>query len=435
MSYTRVQKKRRRRKKVSLILVFLLAYLFLKPMLNVISGGLKTSLPNRELLVESVSGEGFFIRSEKLIKSDTEGIFKKTAKEGSRVGAGIEIASIRSLKESSSLEREVLEIDQAILSLEQSEAEVDILQGESQDLEDLRQEKIEEIQDNIINKDYNNINVFKEELSLYEKKEKDGDSSDDLSNSSIDSLKDRREKISQEINTSNIKYYTQNGGIISYILDGYENVYLPIEFEKYTYKKLDSKDYFKDKESKKEKIEEDKNVSVGQAIYKLLDDFQWYMAIKIEKIEDIKDLDINQRVKIRMHEDNSQIEGNIININKDGNNAVIVVKFNTMMYKFYDQRVAMVELIKSERDVLKIPKRAITTQDDQDGVYIKNKGGIVEFKPIFEIKQAGDYSYIETGDNNSNIYLKEDSEAIKTISIFDELILNKNSVKEGDIVN
>lgn len=435
MSLTRVQRKRKRRKTVGLIVLLLMAYLFLKPIVNVISGGLKTSLPNKELLVESVEGQGFFIRSEKTIKADTEGILKKTVAEGSRVGAGIEVANIHSSKDSSSLEREIIELDKAILSLEQSGAKVDDLENNMDNVQDLKQVKIEEIQNKIINKDYKDIGVFKEELVLYEKIENDEDFLDDLSNTSIETLKDRREKISQEVNTNNIKYYTQSGGIISYKVDGYESSYLPAEFEKYTFKKLDSKSYLKDNNSKDEKNSSEIQVNIGQPIFKLIDDFVWYIAIKIDDKKDITELDVNQNVKIKIGEDKAEIKGNIININISDNKAVVVVEFNTMMYEFYHERVSTVQLIKRETEVLKIPNKSLLEKEGQNGVYIKNKGGIIEFKPIFKVKEAGEFVYVQTGDNNSNVYLKKDSEAIRTISLFDEVILNPKAVKEGDIVD
>lgn len=434
MSYTRTQRKKIRKKRVGFIILFLILYLFLKPILNIITGGLKTTLPNRELLVESISGEAFFIRNEKIVKSSTEGLLKRTAKEGARVSAGTEVANIRSREESSSLEQEIIEIDRAISSLEKSEAEVNTLESNKENLKKLRQEKIEKIQSKIRNKDYKDMNLIKEELSLYDEEKVDNqETSDYTRDTSLENLKDRREKISQEINTQNVKYHTQNGGIISYLIDDYEDFYSPKEFEKFTYEKLNSRDFLKGTQAKQG--QDDMEVSIGEPIYKILDDFQWHIAIKIDDAENIKDLDINQNVKININDDNSYLEGSIIRINENDNRAVVVVEFDTQMYKFYNKRISMVELIKSEEDVLKIPKKSIIDKDGQKGVYIKNKGGIVEFRAIFEIKQAGEYAYIKTGDQNSMVYLEKDSEAIKTISVFDELILNKAGIKEGDIVN
>lgn len=435
MSYIKVQKIRKRKKIVGLLVVILALYLFLKPIINIISGGLKTTLPSKETLVESIKGEGFFIRSEKVIKSDINGILKKTVDEGSRVGAGIEVASIHSLKDSSSLEREIVEIEQAIISLEKAESKVDLLENEKDNLEDLRLCKIEQIQRNIINKDYKDINITKRELVSYEQKQNDVNFSGNLASESIESLKSRKDKIMEEINTNNIKYYTQNAGMISYKVDNYEDIYIPRDFEKYTYEKLNSDDYIKQNNTKGHSEEVDMEVSVGQTIYKLLDDFEWYLAIKLDNLKDTTDLDLNKAVNVKIDGEDLQIKGNIVNINKSNNTAVVVIKFNTMMYKFYNNRVSMVELIKSKINAFKIPNESIIKNNGQDGVYIKNKGGIVEFKPVFKIKEIGEYAYIQTGDNSSNVYLKKDSKPLKTINMFDEIILNTKNIRVGDIVN
>lgn len=435
MSYTKIQKRKKRRKITSLIVMLLIGYLFLKPAINIISGGFKTTLPNKELLVDSIKAEGFFIRSEKVVEADVEGTLKKTAREGDRLAAGVEVVRINSLKDNSSLEREILEIDQAIEALEKSEVEIDTLENEQTNIEDLQRDKIEEIQSKIINKEYDTINISKEELNLYEKKQSDSNFSSILENETIENLKDRKDKITQQLSTNNIKYYTQNGGIVSYEVDGYEDIYMPVDLENYTYKRLDSDEYLRLSDSNDKKPEAEREVSAGQAIYKVIDDFEWYIAIKLDNIKEVSDLDVNQSIKIKIADDNSEVKGIIININKSNNTAVVVVKFNTMMYKFYNNRIDIVELIKSETDTLKIPKRSIIKKDRQDGVYIKNKGGIIEFKPVFQIKEIGEYVYIQTGDNSSNVYLKNRQESVRTITLFDEVILNTKTVKEGDIID
>lgn len=433
MSYKKIQKRRKRKKITGFIAVILIAYLFLKPTINIISGGFKTTLPSQELLVESVKGEGFFIRNEKVVESDAKGILKRSVDEGQRIGAGIEVASIESVKDNSHLEREILEIEQAIETLEKSEAKIDILKDEKIDIQKLQRDKLEEIQNKIIKEEYSNINITKEELSLYEKKQKDVNFPNQLASESIEKLKSRRDKIKEEISSDNRRYYTQNGGIISYKVDGYEEIYTSYDLENYTYKKLNSDEYLKQSAIKDENLEDETEISIGQPIYKILDDFEWYVAIKIDNIKDIIDISSNQTVKLHIDGDASKIKGKIVNINRSNNTAVVVVKFDTMMYKFYHMRIAKVELIKSETNTFKIPKRTLVKKDKQEGVYIKNKGGIVEFKPVFEIKEIGEYVYIHTGDNASNVSLGE--ETVKTITLFDEVILNTKNVKEGDIID
>lgn len=356
MSDKSIKRRKKRKKTTGIVILFIIGYLFLKPTINIISGGLKTTLPSEELLIESIEGQGFFIKDEKVFKSDVQGVFNKTVKEGERVSAGSEVANVDNLEDSTSLEREIVEIEQAILALEKSEDEVEEMASEGKDIGDLKREKIEEIQNKIINKDYGNINIDKEELSIYEQKENGGDSQDTLGSETIEALENRRDKIKAEINENNIRHYTKNAGIISYRIDNYEDVFKPKDFEKYTYKKLDSNDFQKIMNSKDKKQNSKENVSVDDPIYKLLDDFEWYIAIKIDDIEDIKDLDTNQAVRIKIDNEDFENKGIIVNTNKSKNTAVVIVKFDTMMHKYYDNRVGMIELIKSKTNSLKIPK-------------------------------------------------------------------------------
>lgn len=434
MSYKSIQRKRKRRKIISFIIMFLIAYLFFKPILNVVSGGLKTTLPSKELLVEKIDVEGFFIRSEKVVNSDVDGILSIALEEGQRIGAGREVASIHRLKDNSSLEHEIIEVEEAIKTLEESGAKIEFIEDEKEEIQDLKSNIINEIQEKIINKDYSDINLVKEELILYEKKDNDVNFSGTLASQSIENLKNRKEAILSELKTNNIKYYTDKGGIISYDIDNYEDVYLVKDFENYTYEKLDSSSHLKKSQSKN-KEKRDKEISIGEPVYKLVDDFEWYIAVKIENKKDITDLDVNRRVKLIIDKDKPAIRGNIICINEWKDKAVVVIKFNTMMYEYYNIRFSNVEMIKNETNALKIPRESIVNKEGQDGVYIKNKGGIVEFKPVFKIKQDEQYFYVQTGDNSSNVYLKEDSKPIKTITLFDEIILNTRNIKEGDIVN
>lgn len=235
-----------------------------------------------------------------------------------------------------------------------------------------------------------------------------------------------------------IQYYNENAGLISYEIDGYEEEFQGEELEKYSYDLLDSKEYLEKIKGREEEIDPsgDMQVSRGQAIYKIIDNFEWYIAIKVENKEDIADLSQGQGVKVKMdgEDEESIVKGYIRAINETGDKAVLVVKFNTMLYKYFNLRVKDVELIKNEFKAFKIPTKSIFEKDGQDGVYIKNKGGIVEFRPVFLIKEVQDDSFIKIGDNSSNIYLEEGSDPIRTVDQFDEIILNHDSVKEGDII-
>ena len=235
-----------------------------------------------------------------------------------------------------------------------------------------------------------------------------------------------------------IKYYNENAGIISYEIDGYEEDFQPENFEKYSYKSLDSKEYLENQKDRKknQKTDGDVQVSRGDYIYKIIDNFEWYIAVKVEDKADIADLSLNQSVKVKIYEEDEEsiVKGYVMAINESEDEAVLVIKFNTMLYKYFNLRVKELEVIKNEFKAFKIPSKSIFEKDGQDGVYIKNKGGIVEFRPVFKLKEVQDDSYIRIGDNSSNIYLEEGADPIRTVDRFDEIILNHGNVKEGDII-
>ena len=59
---------------------------------------------------------------------------------------------------------------------------------------------------------------------------------------------------------------------------------------------------------------------------------------------------------------------------------------------------------------------------------------MIHLAGLYHFMQEDDYVYIHIGDEKSNIYLKDSKEAVKTINLFDEIIINPNNIKEGDIL-
>lgn len=427
------RKARKRKKPINIIFMILLLYIFLRPIVDIVSGGPKTILAQGEVLIDKINGEGTFIRSEKVVYSDVEGILNINAPEGEMLSAGQEVASIHRTKNNASLENEIKEIEDAISTLKSSDIKIDFLENEKSNIKDLKINATKKLQEYILNKDYENIAIIKEELLLYEEKQNDFNFSGSLASESINNLENKKQDIESKLEKNNIKYYTSNSGIVSYKVDGYESIYLPVNFENYSYKKLNIDIQAKNKISKDKKAKNE-NVSIGGPVYKLLDNFEWYVAIKIDNKKDVKDLDIGKAVSI-VTMDKPEVKGKIIAINRSNDKAVLVIKFDTMLYKYYDIRFSDVQVIKSSVETLKLPKRSVVEKDNVQGVYIKNKSGIVEFRHIFKIKEDDEYIYIKAGDNSSKVYIKKDQDPVSTVTLFDEIILNTRNIQEGDIVN
>lgn len=413
MSYLKRQKNRKRRQTFRTITIsFIFLYLILRSAPILIANNAKTILPEKGTLINTISTEGVLIKHETVIKANNNGIVEHSSIEGERIAAGTEVANINSLTDTSSLRQELVQIEESIEALEKSTTETSLLIMEKEKIETVKDDLVLQLQNMIISGQYDKIYILKEQLALYEDKAKDVSFTNTLVGQSLENLIIKKENINEEINKNHIKYYTSHGGIISYNIDGYEEVFLPKEFENYTYDKLkiDSN------------IPIDKGyetITIGQPICKVIDNFQWFLALKIEDIKEIEDFKVNNTLKIKFKDSDEEQNGKIIAINFSGNKAIIIVELNNMLHNYYNIRFSEVDIIKSKKDGYKIPTEAIIDKNSEQGVYIKDKSGIVKFRKLTIIGQDLNYTYVDVDD----------------IGLFDEIFISPKNIKEGQILN
>lgn len=429
MSYSTREKRRRNRKIFQVVtILFIFLYFIFSAVPVLLANNAKTVLPEKDTLIDKFSASGFIIMKESVTNSTSNGDVELFLNEGERIASGVKTASVNSLNDTSSLKQELLQIEESILALKKSETETKLILTENIKIEELQESLINELQDMIALGKYDNIYILKEQLALYEDKAKDISFTNTLVGKSLDTLYAKKESIEKNINSNHIKYYSNSGGIISYTIDGYEDIFLPKDFKNYYYDKLIAG-------NKLDKIKEGSKVSVGQPIYKIIDNFEWYMAIKVENIKDIDDFKINNILRINMKDNNQELKGEIVAINISENKAVIVLKLNDKLHDYYNIRVTDVEVIKSKIDGLKVPTQAIIDKDSIKGVYIKDKSGIVKFRPVIIIGQDINSTYVDIGDHYGNIILEGEEKSVRTITLFDEIFLNTANIKDGQILN
>ncbi len=428
MSYEKREKVRRKRKVFrTLIISFVLLYLIFRSVPSLLASNAKTILPEKGTLIEKFSTQGFVIKHETVVKSTSSGELQVSSTEGERLAAGVEVARVNSLNDTSSLKQELSQIEESISALEKSEKETKLTLNEKEKIQELQKSLVDELQNTIISGKFDEIYLLKGQLSVYDEKDKDISFSNTLVGQSLENLRSKRDSLHSEINSNHIKYYSSHGGIISYKIDGYEEVYLPKDFENYTYDKLNL--------GKLEDSEKKSTIAAGEPIYKIIDNFEWYIAMKIDDLNKIQGFEIGDIIKVTINEDKGETKGKIVSMNLSGKKGVIVIRLNTMLHELYNIRFPEVNVIKSKKEGYKIPTKSIADKDSLKGVYIKDKSGIVKFRPINIIGEDGNYTYVDIGDNNGNIIIKGQERPIKTITLFDEIFLNTINIKEGQILN
>lgn len=428
MTYEDRKKQRTRKRKIrNIIIIGVFLLLLARSAYGIIAKNPKTELPKEEEYFVSLKTQSVIIKDEKVYEIDGSLEPNPAVEEGKKVSSGFELGKANIVKDISSLNEELEELNKSIDLLSEKNAESELFVADMESLESSQENLINEIQTKINTKDYSAINDLKYQIIFNDDKLKDVSMDDTLLSQSLESLKSRRDEVVNEINSNSISYYTQEAGVISFEIDGYENVYVPKEFENYTYDKLETH-----QTNSKEKAVEKEDKSINS--YKIIDNFNWYLAIKVDNMKDMESYELGDLINLIVADNNRELSGRIIAINETNEKAVYIVEFNSYLYDYYDLRFPSVEILLKRQNAYLIPTKSIIDSNGQKGVYIKEFNGIVRFRPIEIFGEKDDnHTYISKGDVNR--YINLDSEnPVKTISLYDEILTNPWNFDEGEIL-
>lgn len=207
-----------------------------------------------------------------------------------------------------------------------------------------------------------------------------------------------------------------NSGIVSTKIDGYENIY-----NFYNLNNLSNdifiSDEITDKESHKNGL-------------KIINNTHYLLSFSVENEKLSHHYDINSPIKMKLKD--TYIDGKVVGIKIGEKNTNMTVLFKENFDLIKDSRFINLDLINFSTKTYEIPKKAIINKDDQDGVFLKEASGIIKFYPVEKLKEKDKTVLVYAGiDGKINVNDKE----VKTISAFNDIILNPSAVKEGDLIN
>ena len=350
-----------------LFIITIFVYILFQISINIIGKNIETLIIKNETVELKVSAKGLIIRDEYLIKSEQSGTIKSIAKDGERLKKGDSLAAIYNNSK----------------NLELNKSKVVQLNKEIEELE------IE----------YENS---KSELSK------------ELLNVKIKNKKDQRAVLNGE-NNKNINYLNMpTSGVVSNKYDGYEDIYTLDKLENLT------ADDIEDVENNYKKIDiENTFIKESEVISRIIKSDYSYIAIVAEN----GIFEQNQKVEIVFDSEHVQAIVEKIYINEDNN--VVIFKISNQNVEIYDTRVKEFDIIYKQIDGLKVPKQSIEEVNNQKGVYVLNQETKkVDFIELKTIQYENDeFIFID--------YYKNQKEGIKTIDIYDEIILKPNSISKN----
>lgn len=224
-------------------------------------------------------------------------------------------------------------------------------------------------------------------------------------------LYDERTKLEEQLNSGAEYIMAPASGIVSYKVDGLEEILKTNDFSVLNKKML-----------------ENLNLKTGQLIAtndecgKIIDISNCYI-VTITDSEEAKTAELGDKVQIRLS-NNNVIDAIIEYISQENEEErLIVLEIDREIRELANYRKISFDLIWWSAKGLKVPNQAIVEQDGLNYV-VRNRAGYLN-KVLVKIKKNnGKYSIVTNYKTEEFKELKIPNSQMRTISIYDELILN-----------
>lgn len=181
-----------------------------------------------------------------------------------------------------------------------------------------------------------------------------------------------------KVNNQNVydTYYAEESGLISYGFDGLEDEFDFDNLDQYSVVK------YKDLEINYVHLVEGKEISVGQPVYRIVNNSKAYFVFVLNNSEVN---DYNTREKVFLNEINSKgkyIEGRVSNKISNSESTVLFIEVNKFKDDWLNRRFINFELINNIYRGLVIPRSSVFNTADGRGALVENNRGIIEFRNL-----------------------------------------------------
>ena len=155
-------------------------------------------------------------------------------------------------------------------------------------------------------------------------------------------------------NTALINYcYAAKSGIVTYSVDGYENLRLQDM----------TGEYFDQKEYEKKHLVNNELLAVGDPAYKLATDENWSVVIQVENEEIAEQLMEEEYIEVKFLKNQYTSWGEVDSFVNEAGEVFVELTFTNSMVTFCTDRFIDIEFLLEEEKGLKIPNSAIVEKE------------------------------------------------------------------------
>lgn len=363
---------------------------------------------NGEITFEE-STEGYVIRDETIVEGNNykNGI-AQIKSEGDKVAKGESIFRYYSNNEED-LTKKIKDLDvkiQDAMSKDNTLFSSDIKLLESQ----IEQKLVDIYQQNDIQK----IKEYKKDINTYITKKAKIAGEKSPSGSYIKKLIDERTSYENKLNEGAEYVTAPKSGVVSYRVDGLEDVLSVDGFSKLNKKFLDDL-----------KLKTSQVIATSEEKGKVINNFKCYLACYIRS-DKAKEAKIGDKVKIRLpNSKETTVTVEYISVEED-NGVLLVFGLENYVEELISYRKIAFDIIWWSDKGLKVPNSAILKDENNISYVVRNRAGYYEKIYVNVLRNNNNYSIVKNYTTKELQELGIDNNQIsnrKSISLYDQLVL------------
>lgn len=402
-----------------LFLVICLSYLIRFMFFNI-----ETEIVKYGSVENSIKVKALIVRNESttILPSGVDINYKVS--EGERVSLGKKILEIvKSDQADENISIKIKQLDDRLQEIKQADINNNFFSKDKEKIENQIKDKVTDLKSIAKSGDLEKLDDVKKDLAanLYKKSLIYGEGS--FFGKNLEQLEKEKAVLEGIYNNSIDVIYAQASGVVSYSLDGYEQI-LSIDNIK-DFKLNDIREIMNSQGT--DSIKTDQNTAAG---IKVVDNFEWYICSFIS-FEQAKDLKEGKKIKLRFAESgDTEVNGEVYRVSQpESDICMIIIRINEHVNDFYKKRIAEVDIIKNYNEGFTVPTKALVVKDNIKGLYVLKKG-MVKFIPVAVMNEEKEKCLVRNLDKEEITFESE----YESLKIFDEVITTTERVKWNQVL-
>ena len=398
--------------KIAIIILAVIATIYiLVAVIHLLREPTDTFIVENGKVCQEETTTGYIIREERIIKGNNykNGIITIKG-EGEKVSKNASVFRYYSNNEEKLIEKinELnAKIDEALANSQ------NIPSGDKKALEKQIEEKI----DGIWNfNDIQKIQEYKKDINSYMTKKAKITGELSSAGSYIKDLINQRNNYEKELNAGSEELKSTMSGIVSYRVDGLEEVLNPNDFTNISKSLL-----------------EGLNIKTGQIVAtstesgKVINNFNCYIATVL-KSQNAIDAKVDDKVTIRLSSQNEVKAQVIYKTPENDNEYVVIFKIEQCVEELINYRKISLDVIWWSEEGLKVPNSAII-YDEELTYVIRNRAGYLDKILVKKAIESKDYAIVKSYTTEELKKLEISNKNTRNLALYDEILLHPDLAK------